>query len=195
LVIRNGSECTLLQAGNGLATGHDRGEDVALHGNTEGERAHIQEKEVSSLGRGSLAREDTSLDGGTVGNGLIGVDALLELLAVEELGQKLLDTGDTGGTTDEDNLVNGLLVDRSILEDLGNRLNSAVEGLGVELFETSTGDGDAVVMAIEETVDLNGGLGTAGQSTLGTLASSTETTKGTGVTGEIGLGLAVEARG
>lgn len=30
------------------------------------------------------------LDGGAVGYGLIGVDALIELLAVEELGQQLL---------------------------------------------------------------------------------------------------------
>ena len=125
-------------------------------------------------------------------NGFVGVDALLELLAVEELGQELLDTGDTGGTTDQDDLVAGALLNGSILEDLGNGLESARESLGVELLETGTGDAHGEVLTIEERVDLNGGLGTAGEGTLGTLASSTETTEGTGIAAEVLLGLAGE---
>ena len=49
-----------------------------------------------------------TLDSGTIGDGLIGVDGLVELLAVEVVLEKLLDLGDTGGTTDQDDLVNTL---------------------------------------------------------------------------------------
>jgi hypothetical protein len=182
----------LLQARDSVATRHDRGENVTLHGDTKGKRADIEEEEVGGLGGGGLAGEDTGLDGGTVGDSLIGVDALLELLAVEELGEELLDAGDTGGTTDEDDLVNGALLDGGVLEDLGDGLESAREGLGVKVLETGTGDGHGEVLTIEERVDLNGGLGTAGESTLGTLASSSQATEGTGIAAEVLLGLAGE---
>jgi hypothetical protein len=76
LVVDNGGEGALLNGGDGLATVDNGGEDVTLHGDTKGEGNNIQKEKVSGLGGGSLAGEDTGLNGGTVGNGLIGVDAL-----------------------------------------------------------------------------------------------------------------------
>ena len=184
LVVGNGGECPLLDGGDSLAAGNDGGEDVALHGDTEGEGNDIEEKEVRGVGRGGLAGEDTGLDGGTVGNGLVGIDALLELLAVEKLAEELLDTGDTGGATDKDDLVDRALLDVGILENLSNRLEGAGESLGVQVLETGTGDLHVQVLAVEEGVDLDGGLGTARQSTLGTLASSPQPAEGTGITRE-----------
>ena len=185
LVVGNSGECPLLDGGDGLATGDDGGEDVALHGNTKGQGNDIQKEEVGGVGRGSLAGEDTGLDSGTVGNGLIGVDALLELLAVEELAEELLDTGDTGGATDKDDLVNGALLDAGILENLGNGLEGAGESLGVQVLETGTGDLHVEVLAIEEGVDLNGGLGTARQSALGALAISPQPPESAGIASEV----------
>lgn len=166
------------------------GKNIALHGYTERQGTDIEQEKVGGLGRGSLAREDTSLDGSTVGNGLIGVDALLKLLTVKEIGQKLLDLGNTGRTTNQDDLVNLGLLDASILENLSDRLKGARESLGVQVFETSTGDGHGEVLTIEERVNLDGGLGTAGQGTLGTLASSSKSSQGTGITAHVLLGLA-----
>ena len=185
LVVGDSGEGPLLDGGDSLATSNDGGEDVALHGDTEGERDDIEEEEVGGVGGGGLAGEDTGLDGGTVGNGLIGVDALLELLAVEELAEELLDAGDTGRATDEDDLVDSALLDGSILEDLGNGLKSAVEGLGVEVLETGTGDLDVEILAVEERVDLNGGLRAAGEGTLGTLASGSQAAESTGIAREV----------
>src|SRR5690606_10975127 len=65
LHVGNGGESPLLDGGDGLATGDDGGEDVALHGNTEREGNNIEEEQVGGLGRGGLAGEDTGLDGGT----------------------------------------------------------------------------------------------------------------------------------
>ena len=188
----NSGESPLLDGGDGLTTGHDRGEDVALHGNTQGEGNDVQEKEVGGVGRGGLSGEDTGLDGGTVGNSLIGVDALLELLATEEVAEELLDLGDTGGTTNKDDLVNLALVDGGILENLANRLESSGESLLVQVLETGTSDVGVEVLTVEQRVDLNSGLGGVGESTLGTLASSSETTKGTGIAADVFLRLLCE---
>merc|ERR1711963_429814 len=44
---------------------------------------------------------------GTIGNSLVRVDGLVELLAVEEVLKKLLDLGDPGGASHEDDVVDG----------------------------------------------------------------------------------------
>jgi hypothetical protein len=96
---------------------------------------------------------------------------LLELLAVEEVSQKLLNARNTSRATDKDNVVDALLLDTSILENLLDGIDSGLEDLGVQVFETSTSDLGIEVLAIEERVDFDSGLGSVGQGSLGTLAS------------------------
>jgi hypothetical protein len=155
-----------LTSRDGLTAGDDGSEDVTLHGDTKGEGDDIEEEEVGGLSGGGLSGEDTGLDGSTVGNSLVGVDALLELLATEEVAEELLDLGDTGGTTNKDDLVNLALVDGSVLEDLGNGVEGTGESLLVQVLETSTGDVGVEVLTVEQRVDLNSGLGGVGESTL-----------------------------
>ena len=69
-------------------------------------------QEIRSLLR-SIASEDGGLDGGTVGDDLAGVDRLVGLLAVGEVGHELDDAGDTGGATDEDDLDLSIFESRS----------------------------------------------------------------------------------
>lgn len=185
LVVNDSGEGTLLDGGDGLTTGNNGGEDVTLHGDTEGEGNNIEKEEVRGLLGGGLSTEDTSLNGGTVGNSLIRVDALLELLSVKEVAEQLLDTGNTGRTTDEDNLVNSVLGNTRVLQDLLNRLKGASESLGIKVLKTSTSDLSVEILAIKEGVNFNSGLGSVGKSTLGTLTSGTETTQSTGVVGKI----------
>lgn len=117
---------------------------------------------------------------------------LLELLAIEEVAQQLLDTRNTGGATNKDDLVNLVLRNARVLEDLLDGVEGARESLGVKVLETSTGDRGVEVLTVEERVNLDGGLGSVGQGTLSTLASSAETTESTSITGEILASLALE---
>lgn len=213
LVVDDSSEGALLNSRDGLTTVDNGSEDVTLHGNTEGERDNVQKEKVRGLGRSGLAGENTSLNGSTVGNSLIGVDALLgyyqstiqkkggkslyrsyllELLAIEEVAQELLDTGDTGRTTNKDDLIDLVLRNARVLNDLLDGLKGSGESLGVKVFETGTGDGGVEVLTVEERVDLNGGLGSVGEGTLSTLTSSAETTESTSIAGEILAGLTLE---
>jgi hypothetical protein len=63
-------------------------EDTTRDLDTERKRSDIKKEEVLSLLR-SVTGKNNGLDGGTIGNGLIGIDALVGLLAVEEVGMSL----------------------------------------------------------------------------------------------------------
>ena len=58
----------------------------------------------------ALASQDGGLHGGAVGHGLVGVDALVRLLAVEEVLDQLLHLGDASGSADQHDLVDLPLV-------------------------------------------------------------------------------------
>ena len=105
---------------------------------------------------------------------------------IETVGNsKLDDTGNTSGTTNENDLVNLGLVDLRIAEDLLNRLESAAKEILAKLLEAGTGEGGVEVDALEERVDFDRGLGGGGERTLGTLASGTETTESTWVRAQV----------
>jgi len=103
LVISGSREDLRLPGGDDSVTGNELGEDSTGGLNTESERADIDEDDIS----GSFGtREDTTLDGSTISDGLIRVDSLGRLLATEVLLEELLDLGDTSRTTNENDLVN-----------------------------------------------------------------------------------------
>ena len=96
-----------LASGDNSVTGDQLGEDTAGSLNTKSESGNIDKNNILSA---FFSREDTTLDGGTIGNCLIGVDALGRLLATKELLEELLNLGDTRRATDEYNLVQKLTI-------------------------------------------------------------------------------------
>ena len=81
-----------LPCGDDGVTRNQLGEDTASSFDTEGKRADIDENNVgSSFG----TREDSTLNGGTVGDSLIRVDSLGRFLATEEFLEELLNFRDT----------------------------------------------------------------------------------------------------
>ena len=98
-----------------------------------------QKNLIGALGR-SVAGENSSLDGGTIGNGLIWVDRLVWLLSIEVVGDELLDAWNTGRTSDEDDLVDLGLVDLGIGQDTVNWGEGGAEKILAQLLEAGTGD-------------------------------------------------------
>ena len=106
------------------------------------------EQVLGLLGR--LASENSSLNSGTVCDGLIGVDGLVQLAATEELGHERLDLGDTGRATDKDDVVDLLAGNLRVLEDLLDGLHRRLEESSVDLLEASTGDVGGEVLALQD---------------------------------------------
>ena len=104
---------------------------------TEGQRSDIDEKNILGLLVG-LSSENTALDGSTVSDSLIWVDASVRFLAVEEVLDELLDLRDTGGASNEHDLVNLASLEARVFEDGLDRLESVLEQIITELLKFST---------------------------------------------------------
>jgi len=118
------------------------GEHLRLLGRDEGvtrdQRSHHSSDRLDTESQGGdveqdnaggclLSGQNTALDGSTVGHSLVGVDAAVGLLAVEKVFQQLLDLGDAGGTTDQDNLVQIVLLQLGVGKNRFDRAESLLE--------------------------------------------------------------------
>ena len=95
LVVAVRSERLGLLGGNGGVPLDQRGHDATSSLNSKRKRCNIQQQEIRD-GLAGIAGQDRSLHSSTIGNCLIRVDGLVQLLVVEEVLQKLLHLGDPG---------------------------------------------------------------------------------------------------
>lgn len=128
----------------------------------------------------------------TIGHSLIRVDTLVEVAAIEEILQQLLDLGDTRGAAHQNNVMDLGLVQLSIPQGFLHRLEGSTEQVCIQLFKTGSGDRGVEVRSFVEGVDLNAGLGAAGEGALCTLTGRAQATHGTLVVGDFLLELAFE---
>jgi len=103
-----------LASGNNSVAGNQLGEDTTGGLNAEGKGGNVDKNDILCA---LLSREDTTLDGSTVCNSLIGVNALRGVSATKEFLEKLLDLGYTGGTADEYDLVYGLEIASQVTDE------------------------------------------------------------------------------
>jgi NAD-specific glutamate dehydrogenase len=185
LVVGGGREDLALASGDDSVTGDELGHDTTGGLDTESEGADIDKDDLA----GTLSSgEDTTLDSGTVGDSLVGVDTLGRLLS-EVLLEELLDLGDTGGTTNKDDLVNILLLDTGILEDLFDGLEGLAEEVNVDLLELGPGERLGEVVTVLERLDFDTGGLLAGEGPLGLLDLTLQFTESAEVLGNVGAGL------
>jgi hypothetical protein len=171
LVVGVGREDFGLLGGYGGVTLDESSHDTTSSLNAKGKRGNIKEEKVLSL-LGGIAGKDGSLDSSTISNSLVGVNALVGFFAVKEVGNEFHDTGDTGGTADQNDFMDVRFVDLRVTKDLLDGIKSATEEILAQLFEASTSKRGIEVDTLEERVNLNGSLSGRRQGTFGTLASS-----------------------
>ena len=136
--------------------------------------------------------ENGGLDGGSVGHGLVGVDALVQLLPVEEVLQQLLDLGDPGAATDQHNVVDRGLVHLGVPHGLLHGIQGSLEQVGAQLLEPCSRDRGVEVDALEQRVDLNVGLSRGGEGALRALTGRSQPTQRALVARHVLLVLALE---
>jgi hypothetical protein len=149
LVVGVGGESLGLLSGNSGVTLDEGSHDTASGLDTKGQRGDIEKEKVLGLLR-SVTGKDGSLDSGTVSDGLIGVDALVGLLAVEEVRDEFLDSGDTSGATDEDDFVNVGLVDLGVAKNFLDGLEGTAEEVLAQLLETRTSETGVEIDTLKE---------------------------------------------
>uniref|UniRef100_A0AAG5CQB1 Uncharacterized protein n=1 Tax=Anopheles atroparvus TaxID=41427 RepID=A0AAG5CQB1_ANOAO len=191
LVVRVGGEgLRLLRRDGGVALDQHR-HNTAGRLDTERQRGHVEQQQILHLLR-LVAVQDGGLDGGTVCDGLVRVDRLVQLLAVEEVLQQLLHLRDTGRSTDQHDVVDAGLVHLGVAQRLLYRLHRRAEEIGVQLLETGARDRGVVVGTLEQRVDLDAGLRRRRQRALCTLACRAQSAQGSLVGGQVLLVFALE---
>ena len=104
LIVRVSGEDFGFFGGNGGVTLVEGDDNTSSRLDTEGKRRNVEKEKVVSL-IGGVAEEDGSLDGRTMGNSFIRADALVGLLAIEEVGNKFDDMGNMSEATDQDDFM------------------------------------------------------------------------------------------
>ena len=162
LVLRCRREDLGMAGGDGRVAVDHLGRHAAQGLDPERERGDVQQQDILDL-----AAQDAGLDGGTDRDYLIGVDALVGLLAAEH-GLDVLDDGrHAGHATDQDHLVDVGRLEAGIGQCLADRTLRLLDQVGDQVLELGPGQGHDQVLgarcvgADERQVDL--GLGGAGQ--------------------------------
>merc|ERR1712183_840913 len=173
LVVAVGGEDLGLLGGDGGVPLEEGGHHPASSLDTERQRSHVKQEKVRD-GLALVSSEDGGLDSGSVGHSLVRVDGLVQLLTIEEVLQQLLDLGAPGGASDQHDVVDGALVHLGVPHGLLNGLQGTLEEVRAQLLEPGPGDAGVEVDALKQRVDLNVGLSGSRQSSLGSLASSSQ---------------------
>ena len=105
-------------------TGNRSVNRTKLESSFKWKRCDVQGRWLTSV---LLSRKHSSLHSSSVCNSLIRVDAPGGLFAIEELLHQLLDFGDTGGASNQDNLINVGLLQVRVFQHLLHWLHGGTE--------------------------------------------------------------------
>merc|ERR1719231_2101042 len=191
LVVLVGREDLRLLRRDDRVARDELGHHAADRLDAERERRHVEQKEVLGLVT-ALAREDAALHRRAVRDGLVGVDALVGLLAVEEVLEEHLDLGDARRAADEDDLVDLGLLHLGIVHDLLDGRQGLLEEVDAELLEARARQGLREVDAVEEALDLEADLVLRRERALGALDLAAQLLDGALVLGGVRAVLALE---
>merc|ERR1712023_222632 len=167
VVLVGGEDLRLLGGDNGVARDQLR-HHAADRLNAKRERRHIEQQQILGLVT-TLATEDAALDRGTIGDRLVGVDALVGLLAVEEVLEQRLHLGNAGRAADKHNLVNLRLLHLRVVHHLLHGGERLLEEIDAELLEARARKGLGEVDTLVEALNLQTHLVLGGERSLGTL--------------------------
>ena len=184
LVIAIGREHLGLPGGNGAIARDDGRHHIARRLDTDGERAHVQQKQIFDL-LVHGTREHGRLHRRAIRHRLVRVHRLAELLAIEKLGEHRLDLGDTRRPTDENHLIDIGLAHLRIGEHFFDRCDALPIEIRAQLIEASPRQVRREIHAFVEAIEFDRGRRGRRERSLGTFAGVLEAFDGSGVIPDI----------
>ena len=190
LVVLGGGEDLGALGRDGRVALDELGHDPALGLNAQGQRRDVDEQDVTAV-----TLDDAGLEGRADGDDLVGVDALVGLLA-GQLAHHLGDGGHTGGSAHEDHVVDVGDLDPGVLDDVVEGDLGALEQVRGHLLEVGAGellievDGAGLAHGEVLQVDVRGGR--RGELLLGLLGGVLESLHGDLVLGQVHAVLALD---
>ncbi len=154
LVVPIGGEGRVFLGWDNGVSGNEHNHDTTGSLDTQGIRSGIEKQHILEP-FGLVTIKIGGLDGGTKCNRLIIIDGSVEWLAVEEVREHLLNFWNTGGTADEDDLVDLGLGDVSILKNPLDCGQAFPEILVAKLLELGTSKSDLVILILSKGFTLN----------------------------------------
>merc|ERR1719508_147564 len=94
---------------------------------------------------------------------------------------------DSGASSHQDDLADGRFVHLGILQRLLHGVQGSFEQVSAEFFESCSGDGGVEVVSVKKGVDFDVGLGGGAESSLGALASSSQSSESSFVSSDVFL--------
>eukprot|EP00126_Sphaerothecum_destruens_P012920 Sdes_comp22103_c0_seq1m20636 len=155
LIVRSGRKYLRFFGRHDSVARNQFGHNSSHSFNTQSQRIHIQEQNIFSV---SFPTENSSLNGGSIRDSLIWIDATARFFSVEEIFHKLLDFGNTGGSSDENNLIDIFLLQISIFENLFDRQQGGFEQIHVQFFKFGTSQSFREIFTINQCFNLDSGL-------------------------------------
>ena len=140
LVVCGGGEHLALMGGDGSIAVDDLGAHAAQSFNAQAQRGDIQQQQTLHI-----ALQHAALNGSAHSHALIGVDAL-EGLAVQFLLDGIVDSGDTGGAADHQDLFQVRGTQACILQSLADGAHGAIDQISGQLVELCAGQGHIQVL-------------------------------------------------
>jgi hypothetical protein len=191
LVVSVGGEGLGLLGGDGSVSGDQSSHDTTSGLDTLGKGGNIEHTDTFDLLVLDTI-EDGGLNSGSVSDSFIGVDGSVEGLSVEEVGDELLNLGDSGGSTDHDEIVDLTLGESSVGESVLDGLHALSEEVDAEFFELGTSHLESEIFTFSEGFALNHGGDSGGEGSLGLFALSSKSSEGSVVSLDIDTGLLLE---
>lgn len=96
------------------------------------------------------------MDGCAGANSLVRVDTSVGVFSFEKLLDDLPDFGDSGGSSDEHDFIDLVLLQTTIVQSSLHGFDGAPEQVGVEFFKLSSGEDFLEVESFNEVFDFNG---------------------------------------
>ena len=187
LVVSVGGEDLGLLNWDGCVSLDELGHDSSGSLDSQRQRGDVQQQKlVEDLSL--VLVENGGLNGGSIGNGLIRIDGLVEGSSVEELREELLNLGDSRGASDQDDILDLILGDFGVAENLLDWLDGVSEVVGAEVLELGSGDVQREVLSVLEGVNVDLSGVDSGEHSLGSLALGPESSEGLLVLSDVGSG-------